>query len=74
MAEDIDFKYPMKRACTSEIQKFCAGMEHGHARIIRCLQDNLEDESFSGECREEVTRDQIRSNQDYRCVRQQLWA
>ncbi|KAK9797745.1 hypothetical protein WJX73_005342 [Symbiochloris irregularis] len=66
MAEDIDFKYPMKRACTSEIQKFCAGMEHGHARIIRCLQDNLEDESFSGECREEVTRDQIRSNQDYR--------
>ena len=38
MAEDIDFKYPMKRACTSEIGKFCAGIPHGHANIIRCLQ------------------------------------
>ena len=38
MAEDIDFKYPMKRACTSEINKFCTGIPHGHANIIRCLQ------------------------------------
>jgi hypothetical protein len=33
MAEDIDFKYPMKRACTAEIQGFCAGVQHGHARV-----------------------------------------
>ena len=33
MAEDIDFKYPMKRACTAEIQAFCPGVEHGHARV-----------------------------------------
>ncbi len=38
MAEDIDFKYPMKRSCTSEIKTFCAGIEHGSARVIRCLQ------------------------------------
>lgn len=38
MAEDIDFKYPMKRSCTSEIKEFCSGIEHGSARIIRCLQ------------------------------------
>ncbi len=35
MAEDIDFKYPMKRACTSEITSFCQGIPHGDARIIR---------------------------------------
>ena len=33
MAEDIDFKYPMKRSCTAEIQAFCPRIEHGHARV-----------------------------------------
>ena len=41
MAEDIDFKYPMKRACTAEIQAFCSGVQHGQARVIRCLQARL---------------------------------
>ena len=35
MAEDIDFKFPLKRACTTEIQSFCPGMQHGHANIVR---------------------------------------
>lgn len=35
MAEDIDFKYPLKRACTSEIQTHCANVQHGHANVIR---------------------------------------
>lgn len=38
MAEDIDFKYPMRRACAWEISRFCANLPHGHARVIRCLQ------------------------------------
>lgn len=38
MAEDIDFKYPTRRACAWEISHFCKGVPHGHARIIRCLQ------------------------------------
>ena len=32
-----------------------------------CMQDHAEEESFSSECKEEVTRDQVRSNRDYRC-------
>jgi len=36
MAEDIDFKYPMKRACSSELTNMCPGIEHGDARLIRC--------------------------------------
>ena len=35
MAEDIDFKYPMKQACSAEIKIFCEGIPHGHARVIR---------------------------------------
>lgn len=30
------------------------------------LQDHIEESDFSSECKEEVGRDQIRSNQDYR--------
>ena len=69
MAEDIDFKYPMKRACTAEIGRFCSDKEHGHARVIRCLQDHVEEPDMASECKEEITRDQIRSNHDYRCAR-----
>ena len=47
MAEDIDFKYPMKRACAWEISSFCKHVPHGHARIIRCLQKNLDNEDMS---------------------------
>lgn len=38
MAEDIDFKFPLKAACASEISSFCSDVQHGHARIMRCLQ------------------------------------
>lgn len=31
------------------------------------LQDHVEESDFSSECQEEVARDQVRSNQDYRC-------
>jgi hypothetical protein len=40
LAEDIDFKFPMKKACTKEIATFCKDVPHGHARIITCLQVN----------------------------------
>jgi hypothetical protein len=42
MAEDIDFKYPMKRSCAWEISSFCKNIPHGHARVIRCLEQQLE--------------------------------
>ena len=35
MAEDIDFKYPMKKNCGAEIDKFCPTVQHGNGRIIR---------------------------------------
>eukprot|EP00798_Chlamydomonas_sp_ICE-L_P016764 gene16764-23039_t len=39
-SENIDFQFPMKAACTSEMERFCKGIPHGNARIIRCLQEN----------------------------------
>ena len=66
MAEDIDFKYPMKRACSNELTQLCPGIPHGSARLIRCLQEHQDDDAMSSECKEEVTSDMIRSNQDYR--------
>ena len=66
MAEDIDFNYPMRVACSAEMSKFCEGLQHGSARVIRCLQEHTEEPDMSTECKDEVTRDQIRSNQDYR--------
>lgn len=66
MAEDIDFKYPTRRACAWEISHFCKGVPHGHARIIRCLQNSLEEQDMSAECKTEVMKDQNRMAQDYR--------
>ncbi len=37
-SENIDFQYPMKKACTKEMETFCAKVPHGNARVIRCLQ------------------------------------
>lgn len=47
MAEDIDFKYPMRRACGYEIATLCKDAPHGHARVVRCLQKQLNHEDMS---------------------------
>ena len=51
----------------------CVGSAHqrvvaGELECYVCfLQDHVEESDFSSECQEEVARDQVRSNQDYRC-------
>jgi hypothetical protein len=35
-SENIDFQYPMKKACAEEIEAFCPKVPHGNARVIRC--------------------------------------
>ncbi|KAG2435442.1 hypothetical protein HYH02_011942 [Chlamydomonas schloesseri] len=66
MAEDIDFKFPMKRACAWEISSFCKEIPHGHARIVRCLEDHIDNTDMSKECKDEVMKDMNRMAQDYR--------
>ncbi|GAB4823102.1 hypothetical protein N2152v2_010148 [Parachlorella kessleri] len=66
LAEDIDFKYPLKQACLVEMDMFCKNAQHGHARVIRCLQVHLDRPDMSSECRAEVERDQQQSASDYR--------
>ena len=57
LAEDIDFKYPMKKACKAEIELFCKDIPHGHARVITCLQVRS-DKGFSSQC---LSRDVVTS-------------
>nr|QOL01068.1 putative extracellular protein CSOL_002 [Pseudococcomyxa simplex] len=42
MAENIDFQFPMKQACSADIKRYCKDVQHGHAKIIRCLEENME--------------------------------
>lgn len=66
MAEDIDFKYPMKKSCAWEMSNFCKNIPHGHARVIRCLEQHIDHVDMSKECKDEVVRDMNRMATDYR--------
>lgn len=37
-SENIDFQFPMREACTTEVAAFCKDVPSGEARVIRCLQ------------------------------------
>jgi len=69
MAEDIDFKLPVRQACAAELEAFCGEVRHGHARRVRCLQDHLEDENMGEECADQIRSDQERSSEDSRWER-----
>eukprot|EP00271_Cylindrocystis_brebissonii_P000507 TRINITY_DN1061_c0_g3_i1.p1 TRINITY_DN1061_c0_g3~~TRINITY_DN1061_c0_g3_i1.p1 ORF type:complete len:958 (-),score=202.65 TRINITY_DN1061_c0_g3_i1:1362-4235(-) len=66
MAEDLDFKFPMRQACSDERARFCPDVSQGHAAIIKCLQEHVKDSDMGVECTKEVERDQQRSAEDYR--------
>ncbi|CAL5218414.1 g90 [Coccomyxa viridis] len=66
MAENIDFQFPMKKACSQDIQAFCKDVQHGHAKVIRCLEDNLEQPTFNATCKAEIQKHAANSATDYR--------
>lgn len=35
-SQNIDFQFPMKKACENEIKLYCKDIPHGEARVIRC--------------------------------------
>ena len=35
MAENIDYNWPLKKACYVEIERHCGGVQHGRARVYR---------------------------------------
>lgn len=66
LAEDIDFQFPLKKACAAEIPRFCKDVQHGGARVIQCLILHDEETEMSDECRTEVKRHETRAAKDYR--------
>ena len=43
-------------------------MQHGHAKIIRCLEDNLEQPTFNATCKAEIQKHAVNAATDYRCA------
>ena len=66
LAEDIDFQYPLKQHCASELTTLCKKVKKGHARVIRCLHRNVGSREMGSECKAEVQRSMNRMAQDYR--------
>lgn len=66
MAENIDFQFPMKQACSKDIQRYCKNVQSGHAKIIRCLEDNLDQPDFNATCKQEVNKHAVNAATDYR--------
>lgn len=66
MAENIDFQFPMKQACGADIQRFCKDTQSGHAKVIRCLEDNMEQPAFNATCKAEVQKHAANAATDYR--------
>jgi Golgi apparatus protein 1 len=66
LAEDIDFQFPLKKACAAEIPRFCKDIQHGGARVIQCLLLHDEATDMGDECRTEVKRHETRGAKDYR--------
>eukprot|EP00798_Chlamydomonas_sp_ICE-L_P010489 gene10489-8455_t len=65
-SENIDFQFPMKAACTSEMNSFCKGIPHGNARVIRCLQNNKDAKGFGSPCKVEIQSYENEMSKDYR--------
>ncbi|CAI5467231.1 unnamed protein product [Closterium sp. Yama58-4] len=61
-AEDIDFKFPLRQACTDEMKILCKDQPD----VIKCLQDKVDDADMGVLCKEEVTKDMKRAAEDYR--------
>ncbi|CAI5972973.1 unnamed protein product [Closterium sp. NIES-65] len=61
-AEDIDFKFPLRQACTDEMKILCKDQPD----VIKCLQDKVEDADMGVLCKEEVKKDMKRAAEDYR--------
>lgn len=66
MAENIDFQFPMKKNCSDAIEKFCKNVPHGHARVIRCLQENVDNAAMPQQCKTEVAEYTAKTANDYR--------
>jgi golgi apparatus protein 1 len=66
LAEDIDFQFPLKTICASELKTLCTKVKKGSARVIRCLHRNVDSRDMSDDCRKEVRRSMNRMSQDYR--------
>lgn len=44
----------MNETCKADVEKFCASVEKGKGRIVKCLKENKDKEGFGAECKAEL--------------------
>lgn len=65
-SQNLDFQFPMRQSCETEIKIFCKDIPAGEARVIRCLQDNKSHKDFGKDCKDKVKEYELESASDYR--------
>ncbi|CAK0855281.1 unnamed protein product [Prorocentrum cordatum] len=65
-AGDVYMKPAMESACQVAISRYCSEVPPGSARVIRCLQDFVDDPGFPSNCKKEVIVDMQASSKDWR--------
>jgi golgi apparatus protein 1 len=66
LAEDIDFQYPLRAACAEELTTICKHAKKGRGRLVRCLQEKVDDTQMGTECAAEVRKNMRHMATDYR--------
>lgn len=52
--DDIRLSTRLFNKCLGDYQKYCKDIEPGHMRVQECLEDNVDESDFTGECKEEL--------------------
>jgi len=65
-SENIDFRIPMKEACTEELKTYCKDVPHDNALVISCLSEKKNEKDFGKACKKEVQEYEHEVSQDYR--------
>lgn len=60
----------VKNACAADIEKFCAGIEHGQGKVFQCLQENRD--SLDATCRAQLDRTRSRMRKGMKVCRQDV--
>lgn len=60
----------VKNACAADIQKFCAGIEHGQGKVFQCLEENRD--SLEAGCRAQLDRTRSRMRRGMKVCRQDI--
>eukprot|EP00798_Chlamydomonas_sp_ICE-L_P010076 gene10076-7973_t len=66
VGDDIRLVSRLFTKCYSDFTKFCKDVEPGHMQVQECLEDNMEDDDFSLDCKDELDNTIAKRVSDFR--------